>query len=665
MATGRRAFEGKSQVSLIAAIIEREPTPPSQLVPLLPPALDRVVQQCMAKDPDERIQAAHDVKLELRWLASASSQAGVPAPLARRGHRERLVWAVAGALALAVVALGSLELRSGRPPQVIRFEVGRPRGTTRLSWPRLSPDGRLLAFLAMDSTGAQHIWVRPLDAVEAHPLEAVVGAARPFWSPDTRWLAVINDGKLLKIPVTGGPTIGICDAPGGWDGTWGRDGWILFDGGATDSIRGVPASGGTPRAITFLDRSHGETGHSWPFFLPDGRRFLFVSSSAGAASEIRIGRLGSRESRPVGRTDSRAEYTPPGYLVYENAGVLVAQRFDPGTARVRGDAIALGDITAGSSGAFSVSSAGTLAFRPRAAPGSSRLLWVDRNGHASGEAAPPGRYEDVVLSPDGMRVALSIVSEQPSQRDIWVRDLHRGVSSRLTFDPGDEFAPAWLPDGNRIVYGAARRGAIHCYIRSAWGGGAEDSLGGSPGFYEGPFGWSGAANVITIAHVTVMNHWDVWVLSPEGRQSPRPLLVSPFSTWAAQLSPDGRWLAYTSNETGRNEVYVVPYPGPGPKIQISTSGGQAPLWRADGKELFFQGMDQTILVVDVHAGAIFEVGAPKALFTIAMAAPGPYRGYRWAPSPDGQRFIINASSSDVAAGRFTVVSNWTQELHGR
>ena len=663
MATGKRAFEGKSQASLIAAIMERRPTPPSLLVPLLPPALDQVVQQCLAKDPDERIQTAHDVKLELQWIASGGSQAGVPAPLAaRRRSRERLAWAMAGILALAVVALGAWVLRPTPAPRVIRFEVGPPRGTTRLSWPRLSPDGKLLAFLATDSAGSVRIWVRSLDGIDAHPLDAVVGSARPFWSPDSRWLAFINDGKLMKVAVAGGPAISICDAPGGFDGTWGRSGWILFDGAnANDSIRGAPASGGAPTGVTFLDRAHGETNHAWPFFLPDGRHFLFVDFRAGGVNEVRVGRLGSRDNRAVGRTDSRAEYAPPGYLVYESAGVLMAQRFDPRTARTRGDPVPVGDLASGSVGLFSVSSGGGLAFRPRGIQAASRLLWVDRNGHIIGEAAPPDQYEDVVLSPDGARVAVSIVGEQPSQRDIWVRDLRRGVSSRLTFDPGDEFAPVWSPDGNRIAYGALRGDEIHCYVRSAWGG-AEDSLGRAAGFYEGPFGWSGAANILTISHVTATNHWDVYALSPEGRQPPRPLLQSPFNERAGRLSPDGRWLAYSSDESGRDEVYVVPYPGPGPKIRISTGGGEAPQWRGDGKELFFQGPDQSMLAADIRAGTTFVAGTPKILFRIPLAAPGLYRGYRCAPSPDGQRFLVNASSGEATAGRFIVATNWTSEL---
>ena len=290
-----------------------------------------------------------------------------------------------------------------------------------------------------------------------------------------------------------------------------------------------------------------------------------------------------------------------------------------------------------------------------------RLLWVARDGHLLGEAAPPGCYEDVALSPDETRVALSIATEQPPARDIWVRDLARGVNSRLTFDPGDEFAPAWSPDGSRLAFARLRGDGMRLYVKAASGVGAEDSLAHTPGSYEAPFQWSGAANTIVLAHISPSEQWDIWVMPADGRQAPRPFLQSPFNECWGRLSPDGRWLAYASNESGHDEVYVVPYPGPGGKWQISTAGGSFPQWRADGKELFFQGADQSIMAVDVRAGTTFEVGVPKLLFKTPLTAGG-YPGYRWAVSRDGQRFLVNTPSGAVAAGRFIVVTNWTAEL---
>ncbi len=663
MATAKRAFGGRSQASLISSIMSSEPAPPSTLAPLTPPALEQLIQACLAKDPEDRVQTAHDVKLELGWIAQGSSRAGVPAVVAkRRRGRERIAWAVAAVAVAAAAVLGALLFQRTRErPRVVRFEVPAPRGTVAVSWPRLSPDGMTLAFVAGDSSGTARIWVRPLDAVEAHPLEVEVGSARPFWSPDSRWLAFIADGKLRKVPVAGGPAVTICDAPGGFDGSWSSRGWILFDGGSSDSIRGVPASGGSVRAFSFLDHAHGETSHAWPFFLPDGRHFLFVASRSGSPDIIRIGTLGSRQYREIGHTASRAEYVP-GYVVYENEGALVAQRLDLRSGRVRGDPVPVGDVAGGTVGYFSASRAGGVAYRPRAAQGPSRLLWMSRDGRVLGEAAPPANYQDVVLSPDGTRAALGILAGPANEVDLWVRDLVRGVSTRLTFEAGDEIAPAWSPGGDRIAYGGYRNGRMRCYIRSAWGGGTEDSLGHTPGFYEAPYGWSRAANVITISSVSGVNRWDLAALSPEGRQPPRPLLNGPFNEGGGRVSPDGRWLAYVSNESGREEVYIVPYPGPGPKIRVSTAGGSAPQWREDGRELFFEGADQSIMAVDVRGGAAVEVGAPRLLFRATLAIGGFYRAYRWAPTGDGQRFLVNTPTGEVATGRLLVVTNLATEL---
>ncbi len=657
MATGRRAFEGESQATLIAAIMSVEPAALTQLAPMSPPGLDRLVRACLAKAPDDRIQTAHDARLQLRWVAEGSSQSGVPpAVAARRRGRERIAWGIAAA---ALLALGLQLSDRGEPARVVRFELHPPKGTINISWLRLSPDGQTLAFLASDSTGAQRLWLRPLAAVEAHRLEGIEGV-RPFWSPDSKYLGFISEGKLRKIPVAGGPAVTICDAPGGVDGAWGKSGWLLFDGGPADSIRGVPATGGAVKAITVLDRAHGETQHGWPFFLPDGRHFLFVSSKRGAAvGTIRLGTLGSQESRVVGQTNGRAEYGPAGHLFYVSGSALVAQTFDAGAARVAGDPVPIGELLTAGPGAFSVSSAGVVAFQPRAAEAQGRLLWVDRNGHDVGVAAPSGYYQDVSLSPDGRRLAFSLATDQASRLDIWVRDLARGVNSRLTFDPKDEIAPVWSPDGDRIVFGRFREG-LRCYIKAVNGVGGEDSLACAPGNLEGPFDWSGAANVILLSRIDTEMKWEIWEAPASGLQAPRPLIQSPFNVRWGRLSPDGRWLAYASSESGRDEVYVVPYPGPGSKLQISTAGGSYPQWRADGRELYFQGLDQSIMAVDVHANTDFEADLPKPLFKTTLTE-GRYPGYRWAVSRDGQRFLVNTTSG-AGDARVIVVLNWAAEL---
>src|SRR6266571_2250103 len=433
MATGQKAFTGHSQASLIASILKEEPRPLSQLQPLAPPALDRLIRACLAKDPDQRIQTAHDLKLQLQWILEGGSQAGIPAPVAaRRRQRESLAWAIAAVAGLVVLGPGAWRVaHRPAPPRVLRFEVGSPAHVEALGWPRLSPDGQMLAFLGTDSSGTQQIWVRPLDALEAHPLPGTEGAGRPFWSPDSRFLGYITEGKLRKVPVAGGPPVTLADTPGGYDGTWGSGNIILFDGAGTDSIRGVPASGGTMRGFTRIDHAGGEAFHAWPYFLPDGRHFLYVSYRGASPDQgtITVGTVGSNQTRKLGDTDGRVEWSPPGYLVFTREGTLMAQPFDARALKTTGDPVPVGEnITMGNaSGFFSVSAAGLLAYRSERGREQSQLVWFDRSGKSLGEAGPPAEYRDIALSPDGTRIAASIVDPQKGREDLWVRQLARGV----------------------------------------------------------------------------------------------------------------------------------------------------------------------------------------------------------------------------------------------
>jgi Tol biopolymer transport system component len=665
MATGKKAFEGKSQASLIAAILEREPAPIASIAPLAPPALDRLVRGCLAKDPDERIQTAHDVRLQLQWLAEGGSLAGVPAPVAaRRRSRERVAWAMFGAAALATVSLAAaLWLRRPAPPRVVRFEVNPPPGTTNVGWPRLSPDGRLLAFFATDSAGAQRIWIRPIDALEAHPLAGTENAGRPFWSPDGRFLAYISDGKLRKIPVAGGPAVTIAEAPGGSDGAWGSRDVILFDGGPSDSIMTVSATGGVAKPATRLDRRRGETLNAWPCFLPDGRHFLFVASTAAVPNLIKVGTLGSWETVELGPCDGRVEYAPPGYLVFSREGTPLAQPFDARALKTRGDPVPIGESVAVGSvaGNFSVSSEGTLAYRPERAEATSELTWVDRSGRSLGAAGPPAQYRDLTLSLDGTRVAVCIVDTRSNHEDIWVRQFARGVTSRLTFEKNDEVWPVWSPDGSRVAYAATPATEFRTFTKPASGVGGEDSLGHVLGGPEGPTDWSRDGRWIVTARRAGPTLWDIWVHATGGGSKPEPLIQTPFSERNARLSPDGRWLAYSSNESGRNEIYVQAFPVPGGKWQVSNGGGTQPQWRGDGKELFYRALDQSITAVPVTTGATFEVGTPVALFKTPLVEVG-YLGYRWAVTEDGQRFLLNVPVGGGSGARFAIVGNWTEEL---
>jgi Tol biopolymer transport system component len=549
---------------------------------------------------------------------------------------------------------------------VLRFEVEAPREVTGVSWPRLSPDGRVLAFLASDSSGTLSIWVRPLDAIEAHPLAGTEGAGRPFWSPDSRFLGFISQNKLRKAPVAGGPSVTISDAPGGFDGGWGSGDVILFDGGPGDSIRGVPASGGTVRPYTSFDRAHGDTEHGWPHFLPDGKHFLFVGYGSNNLTNgtIKVGTVGSFEVRSLGPTDGRVEYDPRGWLVFVREGTLLAQPFDAGALKTTGDPVPIGEnITMGNAaGNFSASAAGILAYRGQAGREVSQLTWFDRDGHPLGAVGPPGEYRDIALSPDGGSIAMSMVDPQKGKEDVWVRQIARGTTSRLTFDDGDEISPVWSPDGQRVAYASDHRGTFRGFTRLASGVGAEDSLPGVGVGPTGPTSWSRDGRRIAVRILTPTNGWDLWTVpAAPGGEAPALFVASPFNDQWARFSPDGRWIAYQSTESGRPEIYVRAANGDGGKWQISTNGGQQPHWRADGAELYFRTLDQMITAVPVKTGAAFEAGMPVPLFR-AATADGGYNGTRWAPSADGKRFLVNAPVRGTARPRFTIVTNWTAEL---
>jgi Tol biopolymer transport system component len=669
MATGQKAFKGHSQASLIASILKEEPQPISQVQPLAPPALDRLIRACLAKDPEQRVQTAHDVKLHLQWIAEGGSQAGVPAPVAaRRRRRESLAWVVAavalvGALGLAMTGM----LRRPAPPGVLRFQVDGPSNAATLGWPRLSPDGTMLAFLASDSNGVQRIWVRPLAALEPRSLPGTEGAGRPFWSPDSRFLGYIAESKLRKVPVAGGPPVTLADTPSGWDGTWGTRDLILFDGGPNDSIRGVPASGGTVRGYTRFDRAANESQQGWPFFLPDGKHFLYVSSRGAALNQgsITIGTIDSDRTRTLGQTDGRVEYVPQGYLVFTREGTLMAQPFDARALKTTGDPVPVGEnITMGNAaGFFSVSATGMLAYRSGRGREQSQLRWFDRSGKPLGDAGAAAEYRDVALSPDGSRLALTIVDAQKGREDVWVRHLARGVTSRLTFDDGNEINPVWSPDGERIAYASDRTGGFRVYTRLASGVGGEDSVATVGDGINGPTAWSRDGTTLAVRHLGA-NAWDIWLVPLSPGVKPLLIVSTPFNDQWARFSPDGRWVAYQSTQSGRNEVYVQAASGAGGKWQVSTAGGNQPWWRADGRELYYRALDQAITAVPVTAGERFEAGTPLPLFRTPIVETT-LTGQRWLPTQDGQRFLVNMPLRGPELPRFTVVTNWTADLKRR
>ena len=667
MATGKRAFEGKSQASVIAAILEREPPPLSVVQPMAPPALERLVKQCLVKDPEERIQSMHDVLLQLRWVQEGGSRAGVAAPAAaRRRSRARLAWIMAGMATAAAVAFG-IGYVSRTPPKLepIQFQIPPPEGVFQVGAPRISPDGRYIAFQAPDSSGKATLWIRPLAAVETHAIPGADPTRRPFWSPDGRQIAFFAGTRLKKVGVEGGPSQALCDHPGGADGTWGSEGVILFDASSRDSIIRVSASGGPTSPATVIDRSRGELGHAWPQFLPDGKHFVFLAFTSRAESTwIKTGVLGSLESKPltVGNF-SRIEYAPPGYLLFTRDRALMAQPFDAGSRRFTGDPVPVAsDVQAefgGGNADFSVSSNGVLTVRGARESATGRLVWMDRAGTNLGSMGEPGPYISVELSPEGERAAVVMGSAGGTERDVWVIEGARGVASRLTTEQGADVWPVWSPDGSRVAFTSNRSGVYSIVIKRADGTGSEEFMSPRPEGC-GPHQWSPDGTFLVLGHNPGATRWDISTLTLEPGAKAVPVLNGSHNEMWARISPDGKWLAYTSDESGRGEIYVRPVGSAVGKYQISTQGGFSMRWRGDSKEIFYVLGDGTMMAVDVRTEHGFQVGAPRTLFR--SVPPQGFNGPQYSVTRDGERFLVLVPERNSAAPATTVVVNWTSML---
>jgi Tol biopolymer transport system component/tRNA A-37 threonylcarbamoyl transferase component Bud32 len=718
LVTGRKAFEGKTLALVIASVQSLDPDPITTLQPMAPPALDHVLKRCLSKDPKQRLQTAWDLLVQLQWIAEGGSQVGIAAPVAaRRQQRDRITWIALAAAAFVVAAVAATSavsyFRTVPDPDVVKFVVN----TVGLG-PQvpiaMSPDGR---WIIGSKGGAV---ARGVDAVLLNSVTPQVlipdnVVTQAFWSPDSRSIGFFEDNKLKKADVAGGPAQTICETPPPIaGGSWNSDGVIVFSSGG--AIHRVVAAGGQPAKILEPDPSKQETEFLTPFFLPDGRHFVFLAvSSQQGGSAVYVAsldstertRLFASESRPIYAAAGPSTSSGPGYLLFNRSNTVFAQPFDARTRATTGEAIRVADgvpmYTAGpntsgflSRGAiFAASQTGTLIYRSGATATAGAtgideqrsLVWLDRTGSRVGQVETSGTYAGIDLSPDSKRYAVH--RHEGNGGDTWVFDTAQNRMQRLTFDATqDNQGPLWSPDGARIVFASRRNNKWGLYLKSADGTGTEELITESD-VVKAPFSWSPDGKVLL--YFQSSGSADIWAVPLTGDRKPFPVLNSPANEQFAQISPDGKWLAYQSNETGRNEIYVKQFPdGPG-KWQVSTEGGQFVRWRGDGKELYFAVVPNMMAVEIRVAGSSIQPGVPKILFGLPgnpSAAINHLPYHRFAVTADGQRFLVSqpgaggpavsgglsatiASLADrggSAAGpssvpqAITVVLNWPQAL---
>jgi eukaryotic-like serine/threonine-protein kinase len=665
MATGVRAFEGKSQLSVASAILEKDPESVSKVQPLAPAALDRLVAQCLEKDPDERLQSAHDVGVGLKWIADVGPGL-VPAPGRPRGSplQRALPWTLAAAGVLAAIILGGLWLRLLlAPSSSVHAYILPPEKATFDPYARaaISPDGRRIAFGATGSAGRPVLWVQPLNSGTAQPLAGTEGATYPFWSADSRYLGYFANGKLNKIDASGGPPQALCDAPTGRGGTWSRDGIIVFASDQAGPLMRVDATGGTPVEATVTEPTAGMALHRLPWFLPDGTHFLYFSISvSGVDGGTYASALGSKEQVLISHDASNVVYAPPGYLLFVRDGTLMAQRFNTSKLAVEGEAVPIAEHVG--IGRFTVSASGVLLYQEGGIAYASQLIWFDRAGKQIEPALPEtAQFADPMLSPDGSKLAVTI-NDSPSNSDIWVIDLARKSKTRITFGPGSNALPVWWPDGRSIIFGSNRGGGYAIYRRAADGSGADEKVLEIPGSEIEPYSVSSDGRYIAFQFFgSKANASDVWALPMFGDRKPFPVVSTPFNEVDPAISPDGKWVAYLSNDTGQYEVYIKPFPSGEGKWQVSTTGSRGlAVWRRDGKGLYFLSLGGKLTAVEVREkGASLELGMPQELF---QANTFHITGTPFAVSADGKRFLINGTTAQAASQPLTLVTNWTADL---
>jgi Tol biopolymer transport system component len=665
MATGKKAFPAATQASLIGAILHTDPAPISTVHPMSPPALDRVVKTCLAKDPEDRWQNAGDVGKELRWIGEGSA-AGVAAPAAarvRRRVRESAAWVLA-AIGLLFGAASFLTRRGPAGPQPLRFVQAPPPGSEFRfqDCPVLSPDGRRIAFIVSSHGGQTQIWVRSLDTIAAKRLEGTEGAVAGFWSPDGRQIGFFQAGRLRRIDAEGGSIQTICENTGSPLGAaWGA-GQIVFVSQFGAPLSRVPADGGARAPATVIDRARGDAAHLYPTFLPDGRHFVFAARNVDPGKTVLIlGDLESKETRVLWRSDTSAVWSPRGYLLFAREGTLFAQRFDARRLEPVGNPVVVVDnVHFFTDNNLVQASAGGDVLAYGLWRHDRRLVWLDRRGTELGTLGQIADYEDVRISPSGDRVAVSIRDATAGRNlDVWVLDVARGIASRITSERSDEFDSTWSPDGQRLYYVSDRAGYYDLYARPA-GGGAEDVVlksnwdklvsDVSPDGQGLLFGGSPAGT-----------REDIWLLPLAAGAQAKPVFQTEFSEYSARHSPDGRWVAFSSDDAGPREIFVQAFPS-GPRRRVSVAGGTSPIWSRDGKELYYIGGDGRLTAAPFRPDASGPAfGPPQSLFDLDAAGLSAFDPRPYDVAPDG-RFLVVRVVGEEPSNPIVVDVNWTERL---
>ncbi|MGH9794017.1 MAG: hypothetical protein ACRD5G_04515, partial [Candidatus Acidiferrales bacterium] len=682
MLTGNRAFVGEDVSETLAAIIRGEPD--WTALPLAPRhPIRRLLRRCLEKDAKRRLQAIGEARVTIddylanpaaAEAAAAESAAAFGAPAsapAKSARATRVAWGLAAIATVAALAFAVAYFRRpAEEPRIVRAPIPAPpktifdfTGSPFAGPPAISPDGRLIVFAAHVGGGPQVLYLRAIDSLTAQPLLGTEGGAFPFWSPDSRSVGFFGAGKLKRIDVAGGPPVSLCDTGEGRSGSWNRDGVIVFSPDATSPLQTVSAAGGECRQVTQLDQARRESTHRWPHFLPDGRHFIYLARVGfGGAAEgtgIKIGALDGTPPKPLVAAASNAVYAS-GHILFARESVLMAQPFDPDKLELTGEAFAIVEQIqydpSFSRGVFSASENGVLVYQTGQANVGTRLTWFDRSGKQVGVLGEPALYIDLRISPNRSKVAVTASDPRIGPPDVWIYEVARGLRTRFTFDPGVESHPVWSPDATRLAYRASNKGVPDLYQKSLAGAGHEEPLLESK-IAKFPHSWSSDGRFL--AYEVTGQGTDIWVLPLTENSKPLPFLEAQFRQRQPHFSPDGRWLAYISDESGRNEVYVTPFPSPGRKWQISTNGGEQPRWRRDGKEIFYLDYSNNIVAVQVAAsGDTFDVGAPKALF---QALPM-RRGNAYDVTGDGQRFLVNLILQQQSSEPMTLVINWPAGL---